>query len=256
MDDCTFFYTTEYYSASAVTRNTNWQTRVGSFKYPSCGQPKGRIRGVVRDSVTSLPIQGAQVVADSSTQQMTVITDSSGVYTITLSAGTFSLTAGPLLPGYPTAATVYNVPLSAGSTTTQDIVLGPMPNLVTSGQTVDDNVPTANHNGYAEPGETGIRFWLAIENTGASNSTGVTARLESLTPGVTVITDTVPYPDILAGQSEVGLEPFGFSVDDSVVCGSDIQFMATLTDTLTTYTLNPPLTLRFRYRAPICSITA
>ncbi len=31
-DDCTFWYTTEYYAATG----SNWQTRIGSFKYPSC----------------------------------------------------------------------------------------------------------------------------------------------------------------------------------------------------------------------------
>ncbi|MFZ6029041.1 MAG: proprotein convertase P-domain-containing protein [Chloroflexota bacterium] len=32
-DDCTFWYTTEYYE----TTGSNWQTRIGSFKFPSCG---------------------------------------------------------------------------------------------------------------------------------------------------------------------------------------------------------------------------
>ena len=33
LDDCTFWYTTEYYAASGG----NWQTRIGSFRYPICG---------------------------------------------------------------------------------------------------------------------------------------------------------------------------------------------------------------------------
>jgi hypothetical protein len=33
VDDCTFWYTTEYYS---VTGLRNWRTRVGSFKFPGC----------------------------------------------------------------------------------------------------------------------------------------------------------------------------------------------------------------------------
>ncbi len=32
VDDCTFWYTTEYYE----TTGNNWQTRIGSFKYPNC----------------------------------------------------------------------------------------------------------------------------------------------------------------------------------------------------------------------------
>jgi hypothetical protein len=34
-DDCTFWYTNEYYAVSGL----NWQTRVGAFKFPSCGGP-------------------------------------------------------------------------------------------------------------------------------------------------------------------------------------------------------------------------
>jgi hypothetical protein len=32
VDDCTFWYTTEYYEATGL----NWQTRIASFRYPSC----------------------------------------------------------------------------------------------------------------------------------------------------------------------------------------------------------------------------
>jgi hypothetical protein len=34
VDDCTFWYTQEYY---ATTSQFNWRTRIGSFKFPSCG---------------------------------------------------------------------------------------------------------------------------------------------------------------------------------------------------------------------------
>ena len=36
VDDCTFWYTNEYYSSAANGAIGNWQTRVGSFKFPSC----------------------------------------------------------------------------------------------------------------------------------------------------------------------------------------------------------------------------
>jgi hypothetical protein len=32
-DDCTFWYTTEYYAAASTT---NWRTRIGSFRFPTC----------------------------------------------------------------------------------------------------------------------------------------------------------------------------------------------------------------------------
>jgi hypothetical protein len=34
IDDCTFWYTNEYY---ATTTSFNWRTRIGSFKFPTCG---------------------------------------------------------------------------------------------------------------------------------------------------------------------------------------------------------------------------
>ncbi|HEY0229619.1 MAG TPA: hypothetical protein VGC55_00085 [Dokdonella sp.] len=36
-DDCTFWYINEYYGSSANGSSGNWQTRIGSFKFPSCG---------------------------------------------------------------------------------------------------------------------------------------------------------------------------------------------------------------------------
>ena len=41
-DDCIFWYTQEY-----SHHGSDWQTRIGSFKFPSCGQPKGTIAGRV-----------------------------------------------------------------------------------------------------------------------------------------------------------------------------------------------------------------
>jgi hypothetical protein len=36
VDDCTFWYTNEYYSSQTNGSSGNWQTRIGSFKFPSC----------------------------------------------------------------------------------------------------------------------------------------------------------------------------------------------------------------------------
>ena len=36
VDDCTFWYTQEYY---ATTGSFNWRTRIGNFKFPGCSSP-------------------------------------------------------------------------------------------------------------------------------------------------------------------------------------------------------------------------
>ena len=46
-DDCTFYYTTEYYAA---TQAGLWYTRIGSFKFPSCG---GAVKTATTTAVAS-----------------------------------------------------------------------------------------------------------------------------------------------------------------------------------------------------------
>src|SRR4029078_4145663 len=40
LDDCTFWFTSEYYDTQANGNIGNWQTRIGSFKFPDCGVAK------------------------------------------------------------------------------------------------------------------------------------------------------------------------------------------------------------------------
>ena len=39
VDDCTFWYTQEYY---ATDSSFNWRTRIGNFKFGSCGAASDR----------------------------------------------------------------------------------------------------------------------------------------------------------------------------------------------------------------------
>ena len=52
VDDCTFWYTQEYYE---VNSNRNWQTRIGSFKFPGCGQPKIYVGNIVMKYKITVP---------------------------------------------------------------------------------------------------------------------------------------------------------------------------------------------------------
>jgi hypothetical protein len=230
-DDCTFWYTTEYYAATG----TNWQTRIGSFRFPSCGQPKGWIEGTVRNAVTLEPIEGAIVAAESVSQTMSVETDSNGTYSMTVMGGTFDVLATPLLPGYPVSSTVEVVTAVAGTTDSADLYLDPVPYLVEDSVTLDDSA--GNGNGYAEPGEAGIILWEDLLNTGALTATNVTAELTALTAGVTVQTANADYPDVPAGETMTNSTPFTFAVDSSVVCGTDLEFEKTVTSDEGTWTI-------------------
>ncbi len=228
-DDCTFWYTQEYY----ITTGSDWQTRIGSFKFPSCGQPKGTIAGFVYNSVTDLPIPGAPVVAAGATYNFSTLTDSSGYYTMDLIAGSYNMTAGPLLPGYPGTDLASGVTVVAGEPTSQDFHLVPTPSLVHYFVNLNDS--SGNNNGYAEPGEQGLQLFEALYNQGAIDSTGITAKLTSLTAGVTVDTADTSYPDIPIGSPKTNNTPYIFSIDQSVPCGTDMNFTAVVTDNVNTY---------------------
>lgn len=231
-DDCTFWYTQEYYAASG----SNWQTRIGSFKFPACGVQKGTLNGRVYNTVTNAGIPGAPV-SMSGPESVTVVTDASGNYSMQVVPGTYSITAGPLLPGYPTSVTVNNRTVAAGGTTTTDIGLVPVPNLIYNATTVNDNVPGGNNNGYLEPGESGIQMFVSLANNGATTSTGISAVLSSSTPGVTISQNTSTYPNIAAGGSANNNTAYIVSVADTVVCGSMLDFSLAVTTAQGNYTL-------------------
>lgn len=243
LDDCTFWYTTEYY----LTTGTNWQTRIGSFKFPSCGQPKGTLTGTVYNAVTNQPVPGVNVSAASLSTTFTAQTDSNGDYSMDLLGGAYDVTAGPLLPGYPSSTTVNGVSVVAGNTTNQDLYLDPAPYLVGAATSVDDNGLGGNGNGFPEPGEQGILLFQDLLNTGAVTSTNITALLSSSTAGVTVDQDATSYLDIPAGAFGANSIPYAFSIDYAVPCGSDLDFHTVMTDSVSVYssdfTLNASVAL-------------
>jgi hypothetical protein len=231
VDDCTFWYTQEYFTVTSG----NWQTRIGSFKFPSCGQPKGTVSGYVRNSVTNQPIAGVPLFVQGAEYNFSTTTDGAGYYSIDLIEGSYDMTAGPFLPGYPGTDLVNSVSVTVGNTTSQDFFLDPTPSLVDAGAILNDGVLFGNGNGFAEPGEYGLELFEALFNQGAITSTQLTAKLTSLTSGVTVDIADSSYPDIAAGDTVSNTTPYIFSIDPSIPCGTDLNFMAVVTDSVNTY---------------------
>ncbi|MEP6485231.1 MAG: carboxypeptidase regulatory-like domain-containing protein [Rudaea sp.] len=114
-DGCTFWYSNEYY----ITTGNNWQTRIGSFAFPSCTPAaNGTVAGTVTAAAGGAPIVGATVALGS----RTTLTDGSGFYQFALIAsGTYpSITAS--CPGFD-SSTINNVVVTDGATTTEDFSL-------------------------------------------------------------------------------------------------------------------------------------
>lgn len=115
IDDCTFWYTTEYY---AVSSSSNWKSRIAAFKFPGCTSDNGTISGTITSGGSGLP--GVTVVADGGGTTFSDSTDSSGNYTITAPAGSYSLRT--YKNSYPEALDTAEV--ASGSNVTVDVEVG------------------------------------------------------------------------------------------------------------------------------------
>ena len=128
-DGCTFWYTTQYYESPQPTTlgGDNWQTRIGSFKYPSCtpNSATATIQGTVTSSATGNAISGALLTAGSNS----TTTDGSGQYVLgSLAPATYTVIASA--SGYTNGSA--SVVASAGVTTTQNFALVPSAGQATS----------------------------------------------------------------------------------------------------------------------------
>src|SRR5262245_31121528 len=137
VDDCTFWYTQQYYAESG---SFDFKTRVGAFRFPSCTSgPSGALEGTVTDGAN--PVAGATVTATPSapanggTGASTTTTDDSGHYQfLTLPPGSYDVTASK----YPfVSSTAPGVAVAAGETTVQDLTLEPSPTVQVLGTVKD-----------------------------------------------------------------------------------------------------------------------
>ncbi|WP_165371449.1 carboxypeptidase regulatory-like domain-containing protein [Pseudolysobacter antarcticus] len=116
---CTFWYTNEYY----ITTGNNWQTRVGSFQFPSCTQvSNGTLQGTVTASVGGAPISGATITFGS----RIATTNGSGFYQFSsIPSGTYP----GISASYPgrVSSSANSIVLSDATTTTQDFSLALAP---------------------------------------------------------------------------------------------------------------------------------
>ena len=132
-DDCTFWYTSEYYQ---TTSSFNWNTRIGNFKFPNCtAGPSGTLSGTVTDASNSNPIAGALVDVSSSGQSFgSTTTDANGHYSMQLPVGTYDVSYSAF--GYATD-NESGITITDGNTTTKDVALQPSPLVTVSGTVTD-----------------------------------------------------------------------------------------------------------------------
>ncbi|HXD32667.1 MAG TPA: choice-of-anchor D domain-containing protein, partial [Pyrinomonadaceae bacterium] len=171
-DDCTFWYTQEYYS---TTTTFAWRTRIGNFKYPICTtSARGTISGTITSCSTAAPLPNAQVTITGGYGRAT---GAAGTYSAIVDPGTYD--ASVTAVGYDTASTTGLVVSNGGNATFSACLNGVAPEITVAGNgTIDivdgDTTPSlADGTDFAianTAGGTTVRTYT-IQNVGATNLT-------------------------------------------------------------------------------------
>jgi hypothetical protein len=221
-DDCTFWYTSEYYTAAGQAASTvGWQTRIGKFKFAECTPAEqGTLSGTVTYCDTGAPVVGALVqVSDGHTG----VTLADGTYSIKLAPGSYTVqvNAGSVscASSAPTGVSITN-----GNTTNYSTCLNGSPKFSVNSSTISggngDTVINANECNS---------MTVDLKNVGCAGATNVSAVLSTTTPGVSVEQPNSPYPNLPHGNSATNTVPFEFSTSPTFACGTTINFTLTVT---------------------------
>jgi hypothetical protein len=216
-DDCTFFYTQEYYANS---NSFDWATRVATFAYPGCtAAPRGSVSGTVTVCGSGLPLAGA-VVSDGLGHVR--VTDAAGAYTMDLSPGSYTLTiskANFTTGGGPVVVT-------DGVTTSFDVCLTGVPAFVAASAalTAESCLPP---NGALDPGET-VTVSFCIQNNGGADTADLVATLGA-SGGVIDPPGPVDFGVVPAGGAAV-CRDVTFTADPALACGATVTASLSLQD--------------------------
>ncbi|MBA3513667.1 MAG: carboxypeptidase regulatory-like domain-containing protein, partial [Pyrinomonadaceae bacterium] len=238
VDDCTFWYTNEYYPAGHT--QFNWKTKVGTFTVAACSAPpQGMLMGTVTDCATGNPMGGVLVeVSGGPSSGFSSATLADGTYSMKLSPGNYTVTVSGRSCGL---AGPFNVTVTDGGTTIRDACVTGGPRVAF----VSAAVSGGNGNGLIDANECSM-LNVTVSNPGCGPLTGASAVLSSSTPGVTVTQPNSPYPDIPVNGTGTNTVPFQINTAADFACGTNIDFTLTVTSPQGTFTIN--------FSLPTCTI--
>jgi hypothetical protein len=95
-DDCTFWYTNEYFDTAAHGTSGVWQTRIGAFKFPGCAGQSTPAKLVFTQQPNASYASGAAITVKVSVEDTSgnVVTTDTSAVTLALSGGTAGATLG------------------------------------------------------------------------------------------------------------------------------------------------------------------
>ncbi|TMQ18550.1 MAG: hypothetical protein E6J91_07700, partial [Deltaproteobacteria bacterium] len=219
-DDCTFWFTSEYYSAASQASSTvGWLTRIGRFRFPECVTATPAVlQGRVTNARTGAPIAGATVATADGFLRFT---GPAGDYSIAMFPKRYSVKASAF--GFRPATA--EVSLSSG-TTIQDFALTPIPVIRSAGATIVRE--GCSTNGAIDPTEQ-VRVRFALQNIGGVDTDKLEATLLA-GGGVTKPKGHEIYGNIIAGGAPVERE---FEFTASAACGGTLTATLALRDSHT-----------------------
>jgi Carboxypeptidase regulatory-like domain/S-layer homology domain len=223
VDDCTFWYTQEYYTlASQGTSSAGWVTRIGSFVFPSCtAPPVGVLEGVITECDGGAPVEGAVVSLGNGYAR---VTDALGAYSMNVPPGTYtvSVTRNGYLAGGGKAT------VDDGLTTNADFCLDGIALVATDGFTlVAESCEPLN--GVVDPGEL-VTISFCLQNAGGGATTDLMA---TLLPGGGVISPSGPQSYGIKDPGASVCRDFTFMADPFQACGGTVTATFQLRDGLT-----------------------
>jgi len=221
-DDCTFWYTSEYYTAAGQAASTvGWQTRIGRFKFAECTPAEqGTLSGTVTYCDTGAPVVGALVqVSDGHTG----VTLADGTYSIKLAPGSYTVQVNASSVSCASSAPA-GVSITNSNTTNFSTCLNGSPKFNVNSSTISGG----NGDTVINKNECNSMI-VDLQNAGCAGATNVSAVLSTTTPGVSVEQPNSPYPNVPHGTGASNTVPFEFSTSPTFVCGTPINFTLTIT---------------------------
>ncbi|MBV9670678.1 MAG: hypothetical protein JOZ43_06955 [Acidobacteriales bacterium] len=243
-DDCTFWYTNEYY---ATTGSFNWSTRIGSFKFPNCGGTPAPDLTIAKSHTGNFTQgqNGAQYtitvsnVGSAATSGTVTVTDTlpAGLTATALSGtGWSNCTLSPLScrrsdvlaagASYPALTLTVNVASNAPGSVTNSVTVSGGGETNTSNDTAND--PTTinaaggtpdltiakSHSGNFTQGQNGAQYTITVSNVGTAATSGTVNVTDALPAGLTATAFSG------TGWSNCTLSPLSCSRSDALAKGA------------------------------------
>jgi hypothetical protein len=226
VDQCTFFYTNEYYRNQEDGDNEDWAARIASYRFASCvaAPAWGTVTGTVISFPSRARLSGVLVTLNNG---YAGATNANGVYSILVPPGTYTAMAADPDRNCTTASPASaNVVVTSGGTVTQNFSMRGGSNLESNGFTIDDS--SGNHNGVINSNEC-VNLNVALKNNGCADERQISATLTTATPGVTVTQGSSSYPNLAIDASGANTTPFQIQTSADFACGTNIEFSLNLT---------------------------